>query len=159
MKTPILAGVMALTLVFGGALLSVAFASPDYGQRGDDEMRSERMEHRGERRMERMFEILDLSDSQEDQIEAIHAAARERDEPYREQLKASRERIRQLCEAETVDREAIRSEVAAQVDAKTALIVSRANVRNETFNLLTPEQQELAEKIGPRMGHRKHGWD
>jgi len=159
MKTRILVWAFVVALVANGAMLNAAVASPGYGKWDDDDVRAERMEHRSERRMERMAEILDLSEDQQAQIEAIHQAAREENQQYREQLQASHEKIRELCEADTVDREAIRSEVASQVDAKTALIVTRAEVRSETFKLLTPEQQEIAKKIAPRKGHKKHGWD
>ena len=152
MKKRVLGWILVVLMVTTGGMLSAAFASPGDGRWNDDHMYSERMEHRSERRMERMAEILELSEAQQEQIEAIHEAAHEQNETYREQLKASHERIRQLCEAQALDHEAIRSEVASQVDVKTALIVSRAEVRNETLNLLTPEQRELAEKLEPRRG-------
>lgn len=157
MKTRILVWAFVAALLSNGAMISTALAGPGYGNWGDDEMMAERMEQRMDHRMDRMAEILDLSEAQQQQIEALHKKAFEENAPYREQLDASREKIRALCEAETVDAAAIRAEVAAQVDAKTALIVSRATVRSETHKLLTPEQRELAEKLGPRHGEKRHG--
>lgn len=157
MKTRILIWAFVLALITNGLMISAAVAGPGYGGWGDDEMMPERMEQRMERRMERMAAVLELSESQQQQIKALHDKVAAENAPYREQLAASHAKVRELCEAETIDKGAIRAEIAAQVDAKTALIVSRATLRSETEKLLTPEQQKLADKLAPRKGEQHHG--
>jgi len=157
MKTRILVWAFVAALVSSAAMISTAVAGPGYGNWGDDGMMMERMENRKEHRMDRMAEILELTEAQQAQIRALHDKAHGDNQPLREQLAASREKIQAICEAETIDAEAIRREVAAQVDAKSALIVSGATVRSETLKLLTPEQRELAEKVAPRKGGKRHG--
>ncbi|PLY00889.1 MAG: hypothetical protein C0624_11160 [Desulfuromonas sp.] len=157
MKTRILIWAFVVALITNGAMVSTALAGPGFGPWDDEGIMETRMEHRMDRRMDRMAEILDLTEAQQQQIEDLHKQAAEKNAPYREQLAASREKVRQLCDAESIDATAIRTELAAQVDAKTALIVSRATVRSETLKLLTPEQRELAEKLAPRKGGKQHG--
>jgi len=157
MKTRILVGAFIAALVSNGAMIATAVAGPGHGGWGDREEVGERFEQRAERHLERMADVLDLSESQQEQIRALHEKARTENAPLREQLAASRERVRALCEAETVDAQAIRAEVLSQVDAKTALIVSRAEVHSTTLKLLTPEQRALAEKLKPQREFRGHG--
>jgi len=160
MKTRILAWAFLFALISNGAMIATAIAGP--GRPGgpaweDDEAPTGRFDGRGEHYVERMTEILSLTETQQQQIRALHEAARTEHEPLREQLGASRERVHALCENDPVNREAVRAEIAAQVDAKTDLVVGRAKVRSETLKLLTPEQRELAEKLKTKRDFRRHG--
>ncbi len=157
MRTRILVWAFLAALVTNGAMIATAVAGPGHGGWGDREDFEDRVEQRAERHLERMAAVLELSDSQQEQIRALHEKARTENAPLREQLAASRERVRALCDAETIDAQAVRNEILAQVDTKTALIISRAQVRSETLKLLTAEQRELAEKLKPQKGSRGHG--
>lgn len=160
MKTRLLVWAFLAALISNGAMIATAMAGP--GRAGgpgweDADAPMGRFEERGERYLERMASVLELSEAQQQQIRALHEAARAEHAPLREQLDASRKRVHELCAAEPVNREAVRAEIAAQVDAKTELVVGRAKVRSETLKLLTPEQRELAEKLKPKREFRRHG--
>ena len=157
MRTRILVIAMVAALVSNGAMIATAMAGPGFGGWGDGEQAMERSQNRSEKRMERMAEVLELSEDQQTQIRALHEAARAENEPLREQLAAGHEKVQELGRADLIDEQAIRDLLASQVDAKTAMIVSRAKVRSETMKLLTPEQRELAEKLEPRHGPKGKG--
>lgn len=108
-----------------------------------------RMEMKHEKRLEIMAEVLDLSEVQQKQIqEIIEQECAERD-GNREKMHASREQMRTLLESDTFDEAAVRSLAESEAKMKIDAFVARAKVKNQIFQLLTSEQQELAEKLKP----------
>ncbi|PLX82817.1 MAG: hypothetical protein C0617_13165 [Desulfuromonas sp.] len=106
-------------------------------------------------RIEAMAEVLELSEEQQAQIEAVMAAEREATEPYREQMRQTREELRETMQDGAFDEARIRALAARQAAAKTEMIVSKARTHSKIFAFLTPEQQVLAKKLRPLMGPRK----
>ncbi len=115
--------------------------------------------HRGMgpgKRIDRMAKKLDLTEAQKKQVTAILASEREKAEPLRQQLADNRENLRKAIEAEPFDEATVRALAQSQNEARVELVVSRARAKSQIYALLTPEQRELARKLGP-MGEGRHG--
>lgn len=103
---------------------------------------------------ERLADILDLSDEQRRQIEEIRSAERTRTEEFRRQHDEARDAIEKLTSSAKFDESAVRTLAGKQSAAATELIVAQARTRNQIYALLTPEQRQLAERIGTGAGKR-----
>lgn len=108
------------------------------------------------KRFARMAKKLDLTDAQQEQVKAILTSEREIVAPLRQQLAEYRQNLRKAIEAEPFDEATVRALAAGQNETRVELVVSRARTKSRIFALLTPEQQELAKKLGP-MGEGRHG--
>ncbi len=129
-----------------GGLIAV----PEGGSRG---------RHRGMgpgKRIDRMAKKLGLTEAQQEQVKAILTSEREKVAPLQQQLAENREKIRQTIEAELFDEAAVRTLAESQNQTRVELVVSRARTKSQIFALLSPEQRELAKKLGP-MGEGRHG--
>lgn len=142
-----------ITLIFIGSMLAMgtlsgmAFAEMGNGPACED--RQERMEMKHEKRLDVMAGVLDLSETQQEEIRAIHEQERIEMEATRQQMHQGREQMRALLDSETFDETAIRSLARSQESLKTDLFVARARAKHEVSQLLTAEQQEMAKKIKP----------
>ncbi|HBO68685.1 MAG TPA: hypothetical protein DD658_00385 [Deltaproteobacteria bacterium] len=110
------------------------------------------------KRFARMAKKLDLTEAQKDQVKAILTSEREQAEPLRQQLAENRENLRKAIEAEPFNEATVRALAQSQNETRVELVVSRARTKSQIFALLSPEQRELAKKLGPmeegRHGHR-----
>jgi len=97
----------------------------------------------------RLATALDLTDEQEAQIEAIIAAERPAMRPLREQIREGRSELRNLSRQGAFDEAAVREVASRLAETKTEMMVARTRVKSKIFAVLTPEQQELAEKLQP----------
>ncbi|OGW40096.1 MAG: hypothetical protein A2010_05370 [Nitrospirae bacterium GWD2_57_9] len=104
--------------------------------------------------MERMVEVLDLTDTQKEKVSAILKAEQEKTAPLRQQLAENREKMMQTTLSEKFDEAAVRAIATKQAQIKTEMMVSHARAKSEIHALLTPEQRTLAQKLGPMMGPR-----
>ena len=155
MKSKMITLIFIGTMLVTGILSGMAFA--DRGKTLSLEDRQDRMEMKHEKRMDAMAEVLDLSETQQEQIRAIHEKERAEQEGTMQQMREDREQMRVLLDSDTFDEAAIRSLANKQAILKTEMFVSRAKVKHEVFQLLNAEQQELAKKIKPLMhGQGKH---
>jgi protein CpxP len=135
------------TMLTAGILSGMAFA--ETGNRPSLGDRQERMEMKHEKRLELMAGVLDLSETQQEQIRTIHEQERADMEGTMQQMREGHEQMRALLESDTFDETAIRNLANNQAGLKTDMFVSRARVKHEVFQLLTAEQQELAKRIKP----------
>lgn len=106
-----------------------------------------------------LFARLDLSDTQKEQLKALHEKARTDAKTYAEQLKPIRESLHAAIESKTFDETAVRALIAKETQIMTELQVIRTRTENAAYNLLTAEQKtkltELREHHGPpRDGQR-----
>jgi Spy/CpxP family protein refolding chaperone len=112
-------------------------------------------------RVARMSKALNLTEAQQEQVRTILTSERERNAPLRQQLVETRKKFREAVEAEPFEESTVRALAEEQSKTRVELAVSRARTKSQLFALLTPEQRELARKLGPwgkrRHGHR-HGW-
>jgi Spy/CpxP family protein refolding chaperone len=108
----------------------------------------------GGRHLERLAAILDLSEGQRQQIDALRAAERTANEPYRRQLQENRAALQAMTQADAFDEAAVRHLARAKADAVAELAVNQARTRNQIHTLLTPEQRTLAERLNKGPGQR-----
>jgi protein CpxP len=109
-------------------------------------------------RQERMAEVLGLSAAQQQQIQTLRQQARKEMDPLREQLTATRGKLRTLVNAESYDENAVRSLASEQAASRTELLVIQTRMQHQIHALFTPEQRLLAEKLQPLLQARRgHG--
>jgi protein CpxP len=149
MKSKVITLIFIGTMLVTGILSGMAFA--DRGNTPSLEDRQDRMEMKHEKRMDVMADVLDLSETQQEQIRAIHEKERAEKEGTMQQMREDHEQMRVLLDSDTFNEAAISSLANKQASLKAEMFVSRAKVKHEVFQLLTVEQQELANKIKPLM--------
>ncbi len=149
-------------LLTGGLALAGPFGPGDCdgkgygrGQQLTSEEREERMEHK----LEMMSEILDLSDNQEEQIEALLEKQWASREEHREQRQAERDEFRQLRTGDDFNEAEFRALAMKKAEQKVDRMVEHAKLKQQIFQLLTAEQQEKADKLMAMRGNhgRRHG--
>ena len=144
MKRRIMMSLVVVVMLVGSAYLAAAAGGPGFhGKGGGPGMR-----------MERMVEVLDLTDTQKEKVSAILKAEQEKTAPLRQQLAENREKMMQTTLSEKFDEAAVRAIATKQAQIKTEMMVSHARAKSEIHALLTPEQRTLAQKLGPMMGPR-----
>lgn len=159
------------TLILGTLLTgSLALASPGFDRgncgncpnKGQAPFSYEQHEERMEQRLEMMSTVLDLSENQQEQIATLLNQRWQNRQQHREQMQAARDAMREARSTATFDEADFRAKAAKQAELKTDMMVERAKMKAEIYALLTPEQQEKAEKLGgmldgPRQGHHGQG--
>jgi protein CpxP len=138
--TKILTVTLALVLVAGAA---VAWSSAA-GQR---EWGHGAFEHH---MLGVMTDYLDLTDAQQGQVKQIFANEKATITPLIQQLHQSRQQMRQLEQSSTFDEAKVRALASQQAQTMTDLMVEKAKVANQVFNILTPDQKAKAEKFMER---------
>ncbi|MGE3843661.1 MAG: Spy/CpxP family protein refolding chaperone [Vicinamibacterales bacterium] len=87
---------------------------------------------------------LGLSDAQRQQIRSITESHRSDFRTLAARLRTAQDGLRETTTAETMDEAAIRNAAAQLADVQADAAVLRARVRQEVWNVLTPEQQQKA---------------
>ncbi len=151
-----LTATMLFILLAGGSALAFGgpFGGPGDGRHGCCD-RGDRPGP-GEKRLAKMAEVLELSDAQQTQIRDIYTQAREAAAPLREKMAASRKALHEAVDAKTFDEAKIRSLVAEKSAVQADLMIHRAQTRQQVYAILTPEQQQLYDKVQPLLKQR-HG--
>ncbi len=156
-KRIIVSTILIGTLMTGGIAIAKPFGS-NYGNhnsRGQGIMTEEQHQQYVENRLERMDIILDLSDNQEKKIKALCSTQRQERQPMREEMRDGRDERRNAMRSG--DEAAIRSNITKRADYNADRIVERVQVKKELYAILTPEQQEKAEKIWETRGNDRNG--
>ena len=122
--TYIIIGAMLAT----GTLCGGAFADMDNKPSMVD--RQEQMEMKHEKRLEMMADLLDLTETQQEQIRTIHEQERSGHEGLRHQMHDSHEQMRTLLDSVTFDESAIRNLATSQASLKT----TRCGTDSKTTN-------------------------
>ena len=120
-------------------------------------MNSEQHEGRMARHMEMMVTVLDLSDEQKVQLETLMTQQRQDKQQLREKMRASRDALREVEAAETFNEADFLAKAIKQAEVKTEMMAERAKMKQQIYALLTPEQQEKADKLSEMRGHRGKG--
>ena len=149
------------TLVVGTLLIgSLVMAGPGgYGKgncdgngKGSGAMNYEQHEERMGNRLEMMGTVLDLTEEQKTQIEALSNQKWQDHQQLREQMQASRDAMHAAQNADTFNEADFRAKAAERAELKTEMMVQRVKHRQQIYNLLTPEQREKADTLGGLMG-------
>ncbi len=88
------------------------------------------------------FRALDLSDDQKAQLKAIGDSHRDEFRAAGEKVRAAREGMRALIEADTIDESAIRAKSTEIAAAEADMTILNAKARQESLQVLTSEQQQ-----------------
>lgn len=123
-----------------------------------------RMHHRegsgfdfAEHHLDRMREVLDLSEAQQQQVQAILEANRVRRQAHREEMLARHERLEALLAGDAPDAAEVGSLVIDLHQRRTQLHERNQQVRAEIEALLTAEQRQKIELMSEmRAEHREH---
>jgi Spy/CpxP family protein refolding chaperone len=97
-----------------------------------------------------MTDYLDLTEAQQAQVKQIMATERPTVMPLVQQLAQARHQLRQLEESGAFDEAKVRALAAQQTQTMTELIVAKARIKSEIFNVLTPDQKAKAVKFMDR---------
>jgi len=151
-----------ISTVLIGSLLTggIAFAKPyssnngNHNSKGQKMVTEEQHQQRMENRLERMDVILDLNDNQEEQIKVLFSNQRQKNQAMREEIRDDR---RAAMNSGNLDETTLRSNLAKQAGHKADRIVERAEMKKELYAILTPEQQQKAEKIWQTRGNDRKG--
>jgi periplasmic protein CpxP/Spy len=102
------------------------------------------------------FRYLGLSEDQQAQLRKIREARQAEFRQAGEKIRAAREGLRALVQAETIDESAVRAKSAEVAAAEADLAILNAKVRQEALQILTAEQQaKLKELRSSRQGQRR----
>jgi len=166
-KTSIAAGIAALTLAVAAPVFVAAhqdqppqgrgpgFGGPPPGGPGMPGMRGGGPGPMG---FGPGFRELDLSDDQKAQLKQIAESHREEFRAAGEKVGAAREGMRALVEGDTIDENAIRAKSQEIAAAEAEVMILNAKVRQQSMQVLTPEQQAKLKALrdtrpnGPRGG-------
>jgi protein CpxP len=100
----------------------------------------------------------EVTEDQQQQIRAVMDSHRDEFRAFGERMKAARDAMRAVVEADTIDENAIRAKAAdvAAVEADQAVLGAR--VRGEILGLLTAEQLDRVKQFRAEMQkHREQG--
>ncbi len=100
-----------------------------------------------------MKDVLDLSADQVTAIGTIMNTSAEKAHPHRETMKSLKQQMKQLAEADEVDRKQIKSVATQMADQKTELMLIHLAAKKEMKAQLSAEQQAKFEKLEQ---HKKH---
>ena len=126
------------------------------GERGQG-MTQEQHQERMESRLERMGVILDLTDQQKEKMKGLFEQQWQDRQSMRTEMQTSREDLRAAKQGKKFNETEFRAKAQKHADLKTEMMVQRAKTREQVFALLTPEQQQKAEKLREMGGEGFHG--
>ncbi|MGH9255815.1 MAG: Spy/CpxP family protein refolding chaperone [Vicinamibacterales bacterium] len=90
---------------------------------------------------------LGLTDAQQQQVRQLTEQFREQGRLLIEQVRKAEEARRDAIEAVPVDEGRIRAAMQQLGEAQTEWAIHQARLRSEIYELLTPEQQQVAQKL------------
>ncbi|MEO8682006.1 MAG: Spy/CpxP family protein refolding chaperone [Vicinamibacterales bacterium] len=89
----------------------------------------------------------DLTNAQREQVRGIMQSHRDEFKQAGDKMRAAREGMGALIDAETIDESAIRAKSVDVAAAEADAAILNAKVRNEVFGILTPEQVAKAKEL------------
>ena len=131
-------------LISGTALQFNAYAAGPYGI---GRMAGRQYCNNCDRYFVKWAQALNLTDSQNSQIQAIIQTERQNNALLYQQIETNRQQIQQLMQSGAPDEAAVKNILAGENDARAELIVSHARMWSQIQALLTPDQQALAQKL------------
>ena len=90
---------------------------------------------------------LSLTEAQRTQVQQLMQKHREGTRALMERGQKARQEQRQAVEAIPTNESAIRAAAASVAEVEADLAVQQAQLQNEIFNVLTPEQQQRLQKV------------
>lgn len=122
--------------------LTFAFAQTKDGGRSFDGKRPPRGEGFGRGGLPpHVFEKLDLTDAQKQQIETLQTSSRDSGKEYFEKVRTADEQLRTMIESGSFNEESARQIIIAKASAQTELELIRLRTDAAIFGILTVEQK------------------
>ena len=148
-KTSLAAGLAVLTLATAAPMLMAQDQprGPGPGMRGPAGGPGMRGPGGGPRGFGPGFHELDLTDDQKTQLRTIADSRRDEFRAAGEKVRAARQGMRALIEAETIDESAIRAKSAEIAAAEADVTILNAKMRQESLQVLTAEQQQKLKEL------------
>jgi Spy/CpxP family protein refolding chaperone len=171
MKQKLIVTTLAILLVAAGSLTANArnYGGGGYGPSGTSEygcgqngwFGGQNSWFGGHRqgRGEMVADIIGLSEEQQEQIEAIREEERNGNEALREKLWDYNDQMRGMTDAGDFDEKAIRAIAKEKAEVQAEMAVARARMQSRVHAIMTPEQQELAEKLRSTRRDRRGGFN
>ena len=97
---------------------------------------------------------IELTDAQEAQVERIREAAREAAASVRDEMREARQALGEAVRAGVVDESRIRSLAARVASFEADALVRQAHAYADTWEILTPEQQDQVREMRERRSER-----
>jgi Spy/CpxP family protein refolding chaperone len=164
MKKRVLIPVLIVGTLFTATLVLAGPGS--YGRGGCDghgpgAMNSDQHEERVEQKLEIMTTVLELTEEQRTAIKSLLDQRHQDKQQLREQMRSSRDAMREARNATPFNETDFRAKAAAHAELKADMMVEHVKLKQQIHALLTPEQQKKADTLGGMMGGhgkgRKHG--
>lgn len=162
--------ILSIATVFLLLTSATAFAWPGKGGQncGDCDRRGagmnyEQQEQRMEDRHEKMAVILDLTEEQQEKLEALAKEHQEQRKELREKMQSSRDEMRAFRSQKGVDGnvDEYRAKARQNADLKADMMAQRIEHKKAVLALMTPEQQEKAQELWDmfqnKRGQKGHG--
>jgi Spy/CpxP family protein refolding chaperone len=103
------------------------------------------------------FRALDLSDDQKAQLRQIAASHREEFKAAGDKARAAHDGMQALMEADQIDENAIRAKSQEIAAAEAEVMILNAKVRQQSLQVLTPEQQAKLKELRANRQQRGPG--
>ena len=97
---------------------------------------------------------VELTDGQQAQVEQIREAAREAAASVRDEMREARQALGEAVRAGVVDESRIRSLAARVASLEADALVRQAHAYADTWEILTPEQQDQVREMRERRSER-----
>ena len=151
--------VLIATTLTGSVVAGIALANPQGDAescgRGHHAMGSGRHHGDHESRIERMADVLGLTEDQRDSVRAIVDKSRPQKRALRDKLTQNRKQLRALTQQGTPKESEVRALADAQGRAIADMIVLSTRIQADINAVLTQEQREKMQNVHKRHGHEK----
>ena len=140
---------LTLALLLVTLAITPAFAKSWQSDKacGNGEQQATRLEHLKQR--------LDLTAQQEAEIKEILASTKAKHEALHEEKRVTREGLREISRAETLDESRLRELVRKQSDQRADMMIAKHATRTRINQVLTSEQQEQHEAFRQQRQERR----
>jgi len=100
-----------------------------------------------ESHIQRMAVTLDLSTEQQQKMAELRSAQQQERAQMRTELKEARQQLRASQPRTEAEIQAFKQQARTYADLKAAMLVNKIEHKQQMFSILTPEQQEKAQKL------------
>lgn len=92
--------------------------------------------------IEKMFKTLNLTTDQQAKIRAIKDSNQENMKANREQFRSIRSQLNQIATTNPIDESKLNTLITQKTSLMTSMMKNKVMIKNQIFNVLTPEQQK-----------------
>ena len=145
-KSVIIPAILIGILMTGGIAVAKPYAK-QFGGNGQPQLTAEQHAERVEAQLKRIDLILDLSDSQEQQLAELFNQRWQERQKIRAERQDGRDERRAAMRSGELDEAEIRALAAERAELRADRMVERAEMKKQVYAILTPQQQEKADAL------------